>query len=88
MEFPIDQLGYELTEEYGGGVLEVQRRLHNVLLTVDEGEDVVRSKVQPIGEALMWFRETARRYVDLEWPELVGTEVDPRTGIVVQIKRL
>ena len=85
--FPIDQLGYELTEEYGGGVLVVQRRLHNILLTVDEGEDVVRSHVQPIGEALMWFRETARRYVDLEWPELVGTEVDPRTGIVVEIRR-
>lgn len=70
--FPIDQIGYELTEEFGGGVLEVKRRLHNILLTVDEGEDVVKSYVNPIGQALMWFRETARRYGVGAWPILTS----------------
>jgi len=60
--FPIITIGYENTELYGGATLEVTRTLNNSALTVDTGEDVVGSFVNPIGENLMWIRETKRRY--------------------------
>ncbi len=66
--FPIDQIGYELTEQYGGATLEVKRRLNNSALFVEEGEDVTSSVVNPIGVNLMWIRETKRRYLDPAWP--------------------
>jgi hypothetical protein len=83
--FPIIQTNYETTEEYGGGILQVIRTLNDSVLTVDEGESVVRSEVHEIGQSYLWFKETASRFGAAAWPILLGTEVDPRTGIAITV---
>lgn len=69
LDFPIEQHGQETSSEYGGAVLDVHRTLDDAALTADEGEDIVSSYVNPIGDGLMWFRETKKRpSTDAEWP--------------------
>jgi len=89
--FPIIQTNYETTEEYGGGILQVIRTLHNSVLIVDQGESVVRSEVREIGQFLMWFKETASRYGVVAWgvlpsrlwDENLREEYDQTTQVVV-----
>src|SRR6185503_21365532 len=33
----------------------------------------------------LWFKETASRFGAAAWPILTGTEVDPRTGISIEV---
>jgi hypothetical protein len=71
LSFPIVQHGTETSSEYGGAVLDIVRTLDDSLLNADEGEDIVSSFVNPIGNALMWFKETKKRpATDAEWPVL------------------
>lgn len=71
--FPINQQGFETSSVYGGAVLEVNRTLHNLQLFASEGEDIVSSEVQPIGDNLMWFRTTKNRpATDLAWPVIAS----------------
>jgi hypothetical protein len=80
LSFPVVQTGTETSSQFGGAVLDVARTLSNVLLTADEGVDIVSSYVNPIGNSLMWFKETKKRpVVDTEWPILTEYDQDPET---------
>lgn len=84
---PITVFGQETTEEYGGGILQTQLTLaaNPPGQTVDEGLYIVDSKVTPLGNAMdMKF---TRFSAGTSWIELNGVEVDPRTGIVINIKK-
>ncbi len=83
LNFPIDQVGYQTTEEYGGGILSVTRRLNNSALTAEEGEDVVSSVVNQIGDNYLWIRETKRRFTDVVWPLLTEYDQDPETQSLI-----
>jgi hypothetical protein len=76
--FPIIQTNYETTEEYGGGILQVIRTLNNSVLTVDQGESVVRSEVHEIGQSYLWFKETASRFGAAAWGILPSRLWDER----------
>jgi hypothetical protein len=77
--------GQETTEEYGGGILDATFKLNNTPYTIDEGLLVVSSKTKDLGAGL--YSKDTKKLSGTEWPELVGTEVDPRTGIVVEVRR-
>ena len=73
-------------EEYGGEITRLGGFLDDSEPVVDAGLIVVSSEVRNLGNGT-WFKQTEYLDVATEWPELVGTEVDPRTGIVVSVKR-
>lgn len=85
LEFPINQIGHETSSEYGGAVLDVNRTLDDSSLNAEEGEDIVSSFVNPIGDSLMWFRETKKRpSTDAEWPTIPSDKFDKE----MQVKAL
>jgi hypothetical protein len=80
------QTNKEVTTQYGGGVLDVKLLYDPVgTNTVDQGLGVVASRVTNLGNG--FEVEETKKLPSGGWPELEGTEVDPRTGIVVDIKK-
>lgn len=79
-------LSRKTTEEYGGEITRLRGYLDVSEPAVESGYDVVSSEVKNLGNGT-WFRQTEKLDTAIEWPELIGTEVDPRTGIVIGIKR-
>ncbi len=89
---PVTATNQELTEEYGGGVLNVTVTLDDSALTIDEGFLVVSSETLTLavytgGPPDGLFMKTTKELDDTAWPILEGTEVDPRTGIVIGIEK-
>lgn len=74
------------TEEYGGEIVKLTGYLDSSEPAVEEGLDVVNSEVRNLGNST-WFRQTEKLDTALIWPALIGTEVDPRTGIAVGITK-
>ena len=60
----------KLTEEYGGGILDIVRTVDDTVLEPEEGYDVVSSFVKNLGDGLM-IRETERVEGGI-WPTLYG----------------
>lgn len=84
LSFPIVQHGQEDSSEYGGSVLDVTRTLDSSALTADSGENVVSSVMNPIGQSLMWFKETKTRASgDVAWPTLTEYDQDPETQSLI-----
>jgi hypothetical protein len=79
-------LARKTTEEYGGEITRLRGYLDVSEPAVESGYDVVSSEVKNLGNGT-WFRQTEKLDTAIEWPELIGTEVDPRTGIVIAVKR-
>jgi hypothetical protein len=83
---PITHTNYETSEEYGGGVINVAYTLDLLgSQAIDEGLLVISSSLTDLGNGLV-VKET-HVLPDAAWSELEGTEVDPRTGIVISVKR-
>jgi hypothetical protein len=76
ISFPVVFTNKELTEEYGGGLLDVILTLDDSVLTADQGKLVVRSKVIVTGGGALWLKETAKLPALDDWPELDGTDLD------------
>lgn len=83
---PITFTDEEISAEFGGGVLDVVYTLATSgSLTIDTGLLVVSSELTDLGNG--FEIKTTKELQDSEWAELEGTEVDPRTGIVVDVKK-
>lgn len=82
---PRELIDQKLTEEYGGGILDVVRVVDVDVLTPDEGFDVVNSFVKHIGGGLM-IKETDRVQGGV-WPTLYDSITDDKTGIVVDVQK-
>lgn len=89
-DLPHDAVGSRFVggTEFGGAILQRALRISDDIgdVPVETGLGVVSSKQTPLGNGL-FFRETEKWNTATEWKELVGTEVDPRTGIVIGIKK-
>lgn len=76
-------------EQFGGEVCKKVITLFDpsaTPLTIDQGLGVISSAVNQLGDNL-FMKATEQLDTATEWPELLGTEVDPRTGITVEIKK-
>lgn len=82
LAFPIDIIDTAVITEYGGGPVNVNQRLAVVnTLTVEQGEDVVSSKVTKIGEGHE-LRDTIRRQAGA-WPVMYFSRFDARLQLVI-----
>jgi len=72
--------------EFGGEVTQITGYLDITQPPVETGIDVVSSEVKNLGNGT-WFRQTEKWFGVARWPILVGTEVDPRTGIIINITK-
>jgi hypothetical protein len=81
--FPKEFIDKKLTEEYGGGILDIVRVVDQAVLAPEEGFDIVSSFVKHLGGGLM-IRET-ERVEGGDWPELTGFRTEER-GIFAGIK--
>lgn len=80
--FPIDIIDTAVITEYGGGPVNINQRLAVVnTLTVEQGEDVVSSKVTKIGEGHE-LRDTVRRQAGA-WPVMYFSRFDARLQLVI-----
>lgn len=73
----------KLTEEYGGGILDVIRVVDDIVLEPEEGYDVVSSFVKNLGNGIM-VRETERVEGGI-WPTLYGS-ITEDSGIFAGLK--
>lgn len=82
LAFPIDIIDTVVITEYGGGPVNINQRLGVVnTLTVEQGEDVVSSRVTKIGEGHE-LRDTVRRQAGA-WPVEYFSRFDSRLQLVV-----
>lgn len=87
ISLPITHTNYETTEEYGGEVLEINLTLDVIgAQAIDQGYRVVSSELTDLGNGMV-VKRTASIPSNIDWPILIGTEVDPRTGIVIGITK-
>lgn len=73
--------GEELTELYGGGVLDIVKQLDDAPLAVSGGYLVTEGKAQAIGGGL-YIKETKVRE-STPWPVLYGQQYDERLDVVL-----
>ncbi len=85
LTYPVVIVNFENTEEYGGGELGVAMTLDDNPMIPDEGLLVVSSEVKTLGAGL--FLRTTRILNGTAWPMLVGTHVDEKYGIAIDIDR-
>lgn len=78
---PIVLNGQELTEEFGGGVLNVVFTLDTTPLTIDEGEFVTSSRTKELGGGL-YSKETKQQDL-MAWPTLDGQSFDKEMQVNV-----
>lgn len=84
--FPVDIIDTAVITEYGGGPVNINQRLAVVnTLTVEQGEDVVSSKVTKIGEGHE-LRDTTRRQANA-WPVEYEDKFDPRLQVIIPSTR-
>jgi hypothetical protein len=77
----------EVTSEFGGGILGVtERRATPGAQTPDVGLLVTASKTETVSPAEQ-VKKTKTLIDDDEWPELIGSETDPRYGIVIDFAK-
>ncbi len=73
--------------EFGGEHTKITGYLDDSEPLVEDGLGVVSSEVRNLGNGT-WFRQTEEWDDDVtEWPELSGQETDPRTGVVIDIRK-
>lgn len=81
LSFPIDIIDTAVITEYGGGPVNITSRLALVnTLTVEQGEEIVSSKVTKLGEGHE-LRETVTRQ-NAEWPILPFSRFNARLQLV------
>lgn len=71
--------------EFGGGLINSYVKLVDAYEDPPEGLRYIGAQTVNLGDGL--FSVSWDILDDMEWPELIGTEVDPRTGIAVGIKK-
>jgi hypothetical protein len=81
ISFPVTFINKELTEQYGGGLLDVVLTLNDSVLTADQGFRVVRSKVIVTGGGALWLKETAKLPDTDDWPTLFDEPYDEEMQI-------
>lgn len=79
---PQELIDKKLTEEYGGGILDIIRTVDDTILEPEEGYDVVSSFVKNLGDGVM-VRETERVEGGV-WPTLYGIHTE-ESGIYAGI---
>jgi hypothetical protein len=84
LETPLLVSAEQITE-FGGGQLNTFAMLTATYTDPPGGLRYLNSKTTNLGNGL-WV-VSAGILDDTEWPELIGTEVDPRTGIAVEVRR-
>lgn len=73
-------------EQFGGEVTKKVVTLDDTVMPVDQGLEVISSAVNQLGPSL-FIKMTEQLDTAVAWPILHGTEVDPKFGVVVAVKK-
>ena len=78
--------GHEVTTQWGGGVLTVTGQYSQNILTVDQGWKVTESAVLALGGG-GYEKVTKQLDTGTIWPPIVTYDIDPVTGIVIEVTK-